>query len=218
MGLDIKDALEVIRHEAVSYAAWFTSALSSPTYIARKAEEWETAKSETVVGSASSSQFFVVLVISTVIGATVGAVIPGRPPLKDRFTVFVVVVLVWYLISILTHAVVRLLRGQGKTGTTVRAMMQLLALVYVLSNVACLLMVSAAGSLPPFKIFLESTGFGEPGTILVSIQFLLLLFYLPLTIRRAHGFRGVVAGCAAGLFGATCAAVVASLLVAQNSC
>jgi hypothetical protein len=216
MAFDLKDLLEVGKTEAAAYGEWFTRALLSPKYIANQARVWNATDGKSAADS--KTRFYSVLVISAFIGATIGAVIPGRPPMHDRATVAVVVVLVWYFIGLLMHVIVRMLGGKGARGITVKVMMQLLALVYVISNVVCLVLTAVMGAIPTLATGVESIGLTEPGTIIVLTQFVCLLVYLPLSIRRAHGFRGVVAGCVIALVGAGFATLLATGLVAQGSC
>jgi uncharacterized membrane protein YeaQ/YmgE (transglycosylase-associated protein family) len=61
-------------------------------------------------------------------------------------------------------------------------------------------------------------GLTSPGDLIVAGQLVFLLIYLPPTVRKVNGFRGVVAGCLIGLIGALCAAAIAGTLVAQGSC
>ena len=212
MGLDVKETLEVTKSEVASYANWFTSALRSPAFIARYARADETVANE------KYAAFFVVLVVSALIGATIGAIIPERPPIKDRFTVAVVVVLVWYFISFLLHGVVRLFGGEGPMKVTIRAMMQVLALAYVVSNVVTLVIMSAAATWPLFRRALMQVSIDTPGDVLISSQLLLLLFYVPTTVRWTHGIRGVLVGTAIGVMGTVFAGLVVVVLLLQGAC
>jgi hypothetical protein len=217
MGFELKDAIEIAHTEIAGYSQWFTSALGSPSYIAQRARGWYD-DGGGAGASGGSRDFYAVLLISAVLGATIGAIIPDRPPLKDRFTVAVVVVLAWLLISVCTHFFVRLFRGKAPLGVTVRAMMQVLAMAYVVSNFATLLVTSAAAVFPPLKSLLIAEGFEAPGSVLVGAQFLLLLVYIPATLRAAHGTRGLLAGTAVGVLSALFAAGIAMALVGQQSC
>jgi hypothetical protein len=216
VGFELKDAFEVARTEIAGYAQWFTSALASPTYIGQRALEWRDDGGP--AGAGGNKDFYAVLLVSAVLGATIGAIIPDRPPLKDRFTVAVVVVLAWLFISVCTHFFVRLFRGTAPLGVTVRAMMQVLAMAYVASNFVALLVTSAAAVFTPLKSLLVHNDLETPGSILVLAQFLLLLVYIPLTLRAAHGTRGILAGTAVGVLSALFGAGIAMALVTQQSC
>jgi hypothetical protein len=215
VAFDLKDIIEVVQTELTSYAGWFTTALRRPTYMADKALEWQ---AEAFV----NKEFLTLLVVSAFLGATIGAVIPERPPLEDRFTVAVIVVLTWLLISCVTHLAVRLLRAHRPLGVTVQAMMQVLALAYVLSAFAGLLVAGARMVAPPFDSWLEEAAdgfFSEPGATIVFSQFVVIATYLPFVLGRAHGARGLVAGAAGvSLVGASFAAILAMLLVTVGGC
>ena len=215
MAFDLKDVISVVQTEITGYAGWFTSALRRPGYMAERALEWQ---AEAVV----NKEFLTILVLSAFVGATVGAVIPNRPPLQDRFTVAVVVVLAWLSVSCITHLFVRLLRAHGPVGVTVQAMMQVLALAYVLSAFVGLLVAGARAVVPMFDSWLEEWAdgiFGEPGAIIVSVQFVVIATYLPFVLGKAHGAKGLVAGTAGiSVVGASFAALIALLLVSVRGC
>jgi hypothetical protein len=80
-----------------------------------------------------------IVLISVLIGASLGALIPNRPPLIDRAEVFVVVALLWMFLSLLVHGVCRILGGREDAGLTMLLMMQALAFAYVASNFLTLL-------------------------------------------------------------------------------
>jgi hypothetical protein len=135
VGFELKDAFEVARTEIAGYAQWFTSAVASPTYIGQRAIEW---RDDGPASAGRSKDFYVVLVVSAVLGATIGAIIPDRPPLKNRFTVAVVVVLAWLCISVRTH----------------------------FSNFVALLVTSAAAVFPPLSLSWSTTGSKHPAVSL----------------------------------------------------
>jgi hypothetical protein len=212
VSFELKDMIAVVQTELTSYASWFTSAVRSPRFMAHKAIEWQP---EPVV----NKEFLTILVVSAFVGATVGSVIPDRPPLKDRFTVAVIVVLAWLLVSSVTHAAVRVLHTHRPIGVTVQAMMQVLALAYVVSCFAGLLVSGVRASLPAFDSWMEDGDFGSPGDVIVIVQFIAILFYLPLVLGAAHGGKGIVAGAAGvGVVGASFAAIISLLLVSTGSC
>ena len=86
--------------------------------------------------------------------------------------------------------------------TTVTLMMQALAFAYVVSNFLTLLAVFLAKFYGPL-IADTALDFKEvsPGFLILGLQFVLLLYLVPLTVSRAHGFGGakwfLVALCAA---------------------
>jgi hypothetical protein len=157
-----------------------------------------------------------VLIISIFVGATIGAIIPGRPPMKDRATVAVVVLLLWILVSVTVHAIIRVLGGKGSVGATLLAMLQVLALGYVLSNMLTLLVISALTSLTSDS---PSDLPVRPGTLLLGLQFVIALIYLPFSLHKVHGlaaFRGL--GIFVTFLAASIAFVVGALALAAGGC
>ncbi len=49
------------------------------------------------------------------IGATIGSLIPGRPPIGDRSKTAITVVVVWTIIGVFIHFVCRLFRGKARS-------------------------------------------------------------------------------------------------------
>ena len=80
-----------------------------------------------------------IILISVLIGATIGALIPNRPELLGRVQIFVILSLLWLFLSLLVHLTCRLFGGKEGVGTTVTLMMQALAFAYVVSNFLTLL-------------------------------------------------------------------------------
>jgi hypothetical protein len=131
-----------------------------------------------------------IVLFSVLIGATIGAVIPDRPPIAGRIQIFVILSLLWLFLSLLVHGVCRLFGGREGVGTTVTLMMQSLAFAYVVSNFLALLAVYISryyGAVVPGAIL---DIIHHPGFVILALQFVLLLYLVPLTVSRAHGFSG----------------------------
>ena len=187
---------------AKEYAMWFIAVATDPGQIVERTRE---VRSEGRLGE----YLMTVLTVSVFLGITIGALIPDRPPIKDRAVVFVVVSLLWVFQSLLVHFVCRLFGGREEATTSVSLMVQDLAFVYVASNFLTLLVAWVAATYQPVYDFLtKHLFFDGPGMVLFTFQFLLLLYLVPLTVSYAHGFRGVkwfvtalFAGCFALFFG-----------------
>ncbi len=197
MGAELGTWLELARKEGGAYLDWFVNALFRPSYIGEQAVKWTSQPSKK--GSTASSKIpaplLTILVISVFIGATIGSIIPDRPPVKDRATVAVVIVMLWVLVSLIVHAIIRMLRGHGSLAATVMTMLQLLAAAYVFSNVIALLVVSAI----QLVSHLSSLPIG-PGGIILGTQLIILFVYLPFSLHRVHGIAafgglGLIATC-----------------------
>jgi hypothetical protein len=95
------------------------------------------------------------------------------------------------IMSLLVHGVCRLFGGKADAPMTLSLMVQDLAFVYVASNFLTLILSWLALTYHPFSQFLtDRLLFSSPGTILFSMQFLLLLYLVPFTVSRAHEFKG----------------------------
>jgi hypothetical protein len=166
------------------YATWLLTVLTGPQGIVDKTREINT-KGET------AQYLLPILIVSIFIGATIGALIPGRPPLQSRATIFCVVSILWVFMSLLVHGVCRMFGGKAAMLMTLSLMIQDLAFVYVASNFLTLILSSSAAMYQPIHTLLaDRLVLSSPGRILLSLQFLLLLYLVPLTVSRAHEFKG----------------------------
>ena len=169
---------------AKEYVAWFLLMLSDPKGIVEKTRQIQKEGRQ-------SEYLLIVLAVSVFLGATLGALIPNRPHLNDRITIFVVVSCLWIFLSFFVHFFCRILGGKENMNISLSLMAQNLAFVYVVSNFITLLVTELRVLYEPFDTFLKSRLlYDTPGTIIFTVQFLLLLFLVPVTISRAHGFTG----------------------------
>jgi hypothetical protein len=200
----IKDIGDLIERYATDFLAWFLSLLTQPLKVG--AEIY------------SAKQRLVFLVFCTLIGATVGSLIPGRPPINDRTTVAVTVVVLWTFTSVLIHVVCKILRGHGTLNNTILSMLQILAVAYVVSNFLTMLTTSAAALYPPAKAALASINLAEPGTLILSIQFVMLALYTPFVLTSVHRFQGLIIGLLSGLMAAGIAVLLATPVALAGHC
>jgi len=194
MTTDLGGWLEFARNEAVGYVDWLLNALLRPSYMGRQALKWS---AESQPGAEHDGtltlQLIPIVGISIFVGATIGAIIPNRPPMKDRATVEVVVVVLWIFVSLIVHGLIAAAGGRGTLRQTLWTMLQILALAYVVSNTLALFGVSALVSVGKSASI-------QPGSLIIALQFLLLLVYLPLSLREVHQV-GAAGAPASTLFG-----------------
>jgi len=166
------------------YATWLLAILSNPQSIVEKTRE--------VNAKGDTAQYLLpVIIVSIFLGATLGALIPGRPPLQSRVVIFCIVSILWVFMSLLVHGICRVLGGKATMLTTLSLMIQDLAFVYVASNFLTLIVSWSAIVYKPIDNLLANRlVLSTPGTILFTLQFLLLLYLVPLTVSRAHEFKG----------------------------
>jgi len=184
------------------YGTWFLNMLASPS----KAVE---ATREAQARGRLAEYLLIIFIVSTLIGVTIGAIIPGRPSIQSRAQVFVVVSLLWLFLSLLVHGFCRLLGGQEQARIGIPLMAQDLAFAYVASNFLTLLIVWVVASYPVLQGYAKDNPWlKEPAALLFTFQFLILLYMVPVTVAYAHGFKGwrwfmiaVMAGLFAVMFG-----------------
>jgi hypothetical protein len=204
LGWDAKDAIEAVQQFASNYFTWASEVLTKPSGV--------------VLNSSSPSTIFVHLLISALVGGTLGAIIPGRPPVSDRATTAVVVVVLWIFTSLFMHFACRIMRGKGTVNQTILSVIQLLAVAYVCSTFLALLVTSARAAYPFMQHYFENTFVDSPGGILLFFQFLIMAVYTPIILKSVHRFQGVIVGSFTGLLCAVLGAFLAFPFIASGKC
>jgi hypothetical protein len=203
MALEAKDVAAFVDEYGTGFSDWAFGLLAHPFSINE--------------GGPSKGKRLSFLVLATLIGATLGSLIPGRPPIADRSTVAVTVVALWTFTSVMIHFVCRLFRGKGTLDATVLTMLQLLAVAYVISNFVTMLITSAAAAFPNVHAIVQRTDL-EPGEVILLIQFFVLLIYTPLLLKGVHKFSGHAMGWLIGLLAAGIAVLLAMPVAASGKC
>jgi hypothetical protein len=212
------DWIEATNTYASSYGEWFISVLTRPSHTCAFGQAWVSRNLSPDKSDERGKNLPAFLLISLFLGVTLGAVIPGRPPIQDRAVIAVVVTVLWVFLSLLIHGGCRIVGGKGKIQVTIAVMLQVLAVVYVVSNFLTLIIEAAAASYSPLHQMLASLWFGsKPGEILFVIQFKMLLIYVALSVSRAHGFKGFRMAFVA-LFSAGCAVLFGIPVFAMGGC
>jgi hypothetical protein len=195
-----------------TYVNWALTMMSSPPSIVRNTKE--------KISDGGIGEFLLTIIIpTTIIGITVGSLIPNRPAIASRAIVFTVVSLLWVFLSLLVHFFCKLVGGKESSQVTVSLMVQNLAFVYVASNFLTLIVVWILIS---YSKGLDSSGISdlivqEPGSLLFSSQFILLLYFVPVTVSYAHGFRGFM-WMAVAIVSAAFAVLFGFPVYAQHGC
>ena len=201
MALDAKDIAAFVEKYGGDFLDWFFGILAHPLSVHERED--------------SRGRHLSFLVLATLTGATLGSLIPGRPPITDRSTVAITVVVLWTFTSVMIHFVCRLFRGKGTLEATVLSMLQILAVAYVISNFVTMLVSSTASAFPNIADFVESVDL-EPGQLILLIQFLILLVYTPLLLKGVHKFSSLAMGCLVGLLAAGVAVLLALPVAASG--
>lgn len=186
--MTFKELFEIAVEYGADQFRWFARVMFHPLSLGQSAASWSLKKSSRVASS-SQPRFAVFLLLNAFIGATVGSTIPGRPPVADRATVAVIVVLVWIAISFLIHVFCRWFGSKQRLESTTLSMVMLLSVVYVISNLLTFLLVGigrAVGRFDGDSNLVEVMK--DPGAIIILIQFALVLTLAPLVLRGLHGF------------------------------
>jgi|SRR5579863_1634765 len=201
---DTKEIAEIIESYGTDFLDWFLSVLFKPL---------------TTGGELyPAKRRFVFLTFCTLIGATIGSLIPGRPPIGDRATVAVTVIALWTFTSVLIHVTCRILRGHGSLNNTILSMLQILAVAYVVSNFVVMLTTSAASLYSPIKAALASVNLSKPGDQILFLQFVILAVYTPFVLTSVHRFQGLLLGSIAGVLAAGIAVLLATPVALSGHC
>jgi hypothetical protein len=134
------------------------------------------------------------VVLSIFFGIALEAVRNKEMNKEDLAPIVVFLIISWLVYGSFTYGVCRLLRGSGSFLATISMMLQLLSTVFVISSFGSLCLFAASTAIVKFAHFHSSLldqliqpGFG----FYYIIHVILLLIYVPLLMRRIHGF-GVV--------------------------
>lgn len=206
--MDIKDLVKFCETHAKGYALQLYYVITEPSSLLERRFAPEYTEGVSLA---------VFLVLSTIIGASIGSVIPNRPPIADRAIIAIVVIVLWVFLSFVVHATCKLLRGKAPVVKTFSAMTQILAAAYVISNFGTLLFMASRKAYAPVNAFFQNTLVDTPGGMLFAIQFTFLLVYIPLAISKAHKFSGLQRALAA-LIGAGCAVLFGFPIFAMGGC
>jgi hypothetical protein len=106
---------------AKEYATWLLLMLTDPKGVVENTRQVQAAKRQ-------GEYLLLVFAISVFLGATLGALIPDRPPIGNRLTIFVVVSFLWMFLSFFVHFFCRLLGGKENMLSSLSLMAQVLAL------------------------------------------------------------------------------------------
>ena len=200
--MNIKDLIEIVQSYGLSYIHWFSSGILQPSSLGDISITSSKANLDHEKEN-NLKNISIYLLLSIFIGATIGAIIPGRPPIVGRVIVFVVVICLWFFLSGLFHLICKALGGKGKLKETTLVMVQLLAFAYVISNFFTLIIITSAKTYSIFENFLKNIHINSPGHILLGTQFLFLIIYVPLSLSFLHRFnilKRILAGLLAASF------------------
>jgi hypothetical protein len=187
MALEFNDWIESGKKYATGYASWFYCTLATPWKTSPSMISQGTADSEQSASLSTGQNLVILIAISIFLGVTIGAIIPNRPKLQDRTTVLVVVCGIWIFVGWLIHSICRLLGGKGTFAESMIAILQVLAAVYTASNLITFISVNT------YRTFLKGSNIdsvliSNPGSVLVILQCLLLLYYIPASLTPIHKF------------------------------
>lgn len=175
-GTSTPSRAEALKHYIGLYPKWFLETLTRP---------WDM--------PLRGPDVFVVLGLSVLIGATVGAAIPGRAELQSRVTVLVVALLLWTFISVCVHGLSRLFGTKATLAETCAGTLQALAVAYVFANFLTLVVVTSRQAYAALDMMLSQVAWfpDKPGELILGIQFIMWLVYLPLVMAGIHRFKGI---------------------------
>jgi hypothetical protein len=180
----VRDSFEIIWVYAAQYGDWFLSSLASPSTIGNGADKWA------VPGARSKLRLIAFLFVSVVIGSSISAAAPNRIPMIDRASVIATLAVMSIFVGLVVHCFCIVFGGTGTPARTVFTVMQVLALIYVVSSFLALLVSSGMLVYMSAQHNAQRGGplhFGSES--LLVLQFVLLLFYIPLSLRSVHGFN-----------------------------
>jgi hypothetical protein len=151
---------------------------------------------EEVRGSHLSPKLLTFVVISIIIGVTINASIPGRPPGPDLLPSLLIILISWVGFGVVSHWTALLIGGRGSFWETLSVSLQLLAVIYVISCFVSLL-AGAITKVEMVRILVAAKGGGlevfvkDPVLVYFLSQLVLMMMYLPLAFKHVHGLKWV---------------------------
>ena len=137
-------------------------------------------------------KLFVFLIISIFLGSTINSFAPRRPSSPEATVTIIVTLAIWFAYSLTVYGNFSLLGGKGYFWEIMSVSLQILAVVYVISNIIMLIWsILAQFLLLVFPSFFYSNILFllQYPTISYSIvQFILMLIYLPIAIKNIYDF------------------------------
>ena len=198
--MDINKLIDWGTEYFTEYLSAFFSTLQHPTLHFPPVQQLVEQQSIIIPGHTPRSgedrlnpRLYTYLIISIFIGSTLNSIIPQRPSIPEITVTIVVTLAVWIIYSLVTFGVCRLIGGKGKFLETVSLSLQLLATIYVVSN-----LIALAWGYIAQTSFLENA---ERSYLLINslkehpvllynvIQAILMMLYLPLGIKSLYNFR-----------------------------
>ncbi len=145
------------------------------------------------MGTQLDPQLMAFAATSMFLGLTATSLMAKRPEGVELLAIEIVGVIFWWFYAALVHLFCKIARGRGLFLETVSVIVQVFATLYVFSSVLTLLYAMSL-KLPPVAHFIS--GLGDIGEIMVenpaagffAIDTILLSIYLPLSLKRVHGF------------------------------
>jgi hypothetical protein len=205
--MDIEKLLKWAIEYLSDYFSVFISTLCKPSArfrpIAQPSEEPHIVLSQenTYTGPALNPRLFGFTIISITIGATLNSVIPSRPDPPDMITTVVITLAIWFAYSLSVFVLCKLVGGKGSFWHTMSVSLQLLAVVYVVSNFVAFIW-GAIAQISFVADLLRNNQYSAlivdyPVLLYYPVQFTLMTVYLPIALKPAHHLnllKQVVAG------------------------
>jgi len=143
------------------------------------------------IGTKMNPKLFGFVTISIFVGYTLGSTVGERPPTPNLMTTLIVQLAIWFAYASAIHFVCKLLRGNGQFAEVVSITLQLLAVLYVVSNYLTFLWSTLAQT----SLFANTVKYGwgglivqHPFTLYNLVHTILMIFYLPIALRNVERF------------------------------
>ena len=133
---------------------------------------------------------------SMFVGLTTASLITTRPGNVQMLRIEIVGLIFWYFYAALVHFFCVVVRGRGRFMETISVVVQMFATLYALCSALTIVFALAVRYQPVAQVL---SGLGDiaemtvdnPATFFFVADTVLLMIYLPLSLKRVHGF-GVI--------------------------
>jgi hypothetical protein len=178
---------DYIQAYLLDFSRWFLSSLKNPALIGTGVYDWAERLNPT------QSQIIIFMLFCVLIGYALGLITPYRGPMSALLVIIAATSTMALFVSSMIQCFCLLLGGKGSANRTIFAVMQVLAIIYTISNFSALIFTTILISIPfPYSLPISmgpATATIPLGSIILLVsQFLLISVYIPLSLRGVHNF------------------------------
>lgn len=173
------------------YFSYFISTIRSPSLmfpaIRESKQDLLVPKNDKSTNSKLNPKLIGFLIISIFLGSTINSVAPLRPKAPELLITTIVTLVIWFAYSLTIYGVFRIFSKKGYFWEIMSVSLQLLAVIYVVSNIVMFIWSVLAQFI---TLSFSNTSFPLTYPIITYslMQYILMIIYLPIALKKVHDF------------------------------